>query len=78
VRQVLTGRVDVAGSISVIRSPSSYADVRDQGSDWRGDLADAAQWPHGLYLLSQIADRYGASGGRRGRTVWFTVGYPAG
>ena len=43
-----------------------YAEVRDQGSTWNADLGQAAEWPHGLYLVQQIAAAYGAVGGRRG------------
>jgi len=53
-----------------------YVEVRDQGSTWDADLGQAAQSPHGLYLLQQIATTYGAAGGRRGWIIWFTVNYP--
>jgi hypothetical protein len=54
-----------------------YAEVRDQGSSWDADLDQAAECPHGLYLLQQMAATYGAAGGRRGWMIWFTVSYPA-
>jgi anti-sigma regulatory factor (Ser/Thr protein kinase) len=54
-----------------------YAEVRDQGSAWNADLGQAAEWPHGLYLMRQLAATYGAAGGRRGWLIWFTVNYPA-
>jgi hypothetical protein len=54
-----------------------YAEVRDQGSAWDADLGKSAEWPHGLYLMQQIAATYGAAGGRRGWIIWFTVNYPA-
>jgi hypothetical protein len=54
-----------------------YAEVRDQGSTWNADLGQAAEWPHGLYLVQQIAATYGAAGGRRGWLIWLTVNYPA-
>ena len=54
-----------------------YAEVRDQGSSWDADLSQAAECPHGLYLLQQLATTYGAAGGRRGWMIWFTVSYPA-
>ena len=54
-----------------------YAEVRDQGSTWDADLGRAAECPHGLYLLQQIATTYGVAGGRRGWMIWFTVTYPA-
>src|SRR5438067_9516703 len=54
-----------------------YAEVRDQGSTWDADLGQAAEWPHGLYLVQQIAATYGAAGGRCGWLIWFTVNYPA-
>ena len=54
-----------------------YAEVRDQGSTWDADLGQAAECPHGLYLLQQMATTYGAAGGRRGWIIWFTVSYPA-
>ncbi len=54
-----------------------YAEVRDQGSTWNADLGQAAEWPHGLYLVQQIAATYGAAGGRCGWLIWFTVNYPA-
>ena len=53
-----------------------YAEIRDQGSTWNADLGKAAEWPHGLYLMQQIATTYGAAGGRRGWIIWFTVNYP--
>jgi hypothetical protein len=53
-----------------------YAEVRDQGSTWDADLSQAAESPHGLYLMQQIATTYGAAGGRRGWIIWFTVNYP--
>jgi anti-sigma regulatory factor (Ser/Thr protein kinase) len=53
-----------------------YAEVRDQGSTWNADLAKTAEWPHGLYLVQQIATTYGSAGGRRGWIIWFTVKYP--
>jgi len=54
-----------------------YAEVRDQGSTWDADLGKTIEWPHGLYLMQQIAATYGAAGGRRGWLIWFTVNYPA-
>jgi hypothetical protein len=54
-----------------------YAEVRDQGSTWDADLSQAAECPHGLYLMQQLATTYGAAGGRRGWIIWFTVNYPA-
>jgi anti-sigma regulatory factor (Ser/Thr protein kinase) len=54
-----------------------YAEVRDRGSTWNADLGKAAEWPHGLYLVQQIAATYGAAGGRRGWLIWFAVNYPA-
>jgi len=54
-----------------------YTEVRDQGSTWNADLGQAAEWPHGLYFVQQIAATYGAAGGRRGWLIWFTVNYPA-
>ena len=54
-----------------------YADVRDQGSDWDADLDAASICPHGLYMLRQLAATRGTAGGRRGRTIWFTITYPA-
>ena len=54
-----------------------YAEVRDQGSNWEADLGQAAECPHGLYLMQQIAATYGAAGGRQGWMIWFTVSYPA-
>ena len=54
-----------------------YVEVRDQGSAWDADLGQAAECPHGLYLLQQLATTYGAAGGRRGWMIWFTVSYPA-
>lgn len=54
-----------------------YADVRDEGGQWDADLEEAAQWPHGLYLLKQLAAAYGAAGGRRSWRVWFTIPYPS-
>jgi hypothetical protein len=53
-----------------------YAEIRDQGSTWNADLGKAAEWPHGLYLMQQIATTYGSAGGRRGWIIWFTVNYP--
>src|ERR1039457_6693837 len=53
-----------------------YAEVRDQGSSWDADLSQAAECPHGLYLMQQLAATYGAAGGRRGWMIWFTVSYP--
>jgi anti-sigma regulatory factor (Ser/Thr protein kinase) len=53
-----------------------YTEVRDQGSTWDADLVQAAECPHGLYLLQQMATTYGAAGGRRGWMIWFTVSYP--
>jgi anti-sigma regulatory factor (Ser/Thr protein kinase) len=53
-----------------------YAEIRDQRSTWNADLGKAAEWPHGLYLMQQIATTYGSAGGRRGWIVWFTVNYP--
>ena len=54
-----------------------YAEVRDQGSTWDADLSQPAEWPHGLYLMQQLATTYGAAGGRRGWITWFTMNYPA-
>jgi len=54
-----------------------YAEVRDQGSTWDADLGKAAERPHGLYLVQQIAATYGAAGGRCGWIIWCTVNYPA-
>jgi hypothetical protein len=54
-----------------------YAEVRDQGSTWNADICKAAEWPHGLYLVQQIAATYGAAGGQRDWVIWFTVNYPA-
>ena len=54
-----------------------YAEVRDQGSTWDADLSQAAECPHGLYLLQQLATTYGAAGGRRGWMIWFTISCPA-
>jgi hypothetical protein len=53
-----------------------YADVRDQGSDWEANLDKATEWPHGLYLLREIASTCGAAGGRRSWRIWFTVDHP--
>ena len=53
-----------------------YAEIQDQGSTWNADLGKAAEWPHGLYLVQQIATTYGSAGGRRGWIIWFTVNYP--
>jgi anti-sigma regulatory factor (Ser/Thr protein kinase) len=53
-----------------------YAEVRDQGGTWDANLSQAAESPHGLYLMQQIATTYGAAGGRRGWIIWFTVNYP--
>ena len=53
-----------------------YAEIRDQGSTWNADLGKAAEWPHGLYLMQQIATTYGSAGGRRGWIIWFTINYP--
>jgi len=54
-----------------------HAAVEDGGSDWDGDLAKAAEWPHGLYLLQKLATSCGTAVCRRQWTVWFTVDYPS-
>jgi anti-sigma regulatory factor (Ser/Thr protein kinase) len=53
-----------------------YAAVHDQGGAWDADLGAAAQCPHGLYLLRQLAATCGIAGGPDGRVVWFTLSYP--
>ena len=52
-----------------------YAEVEDQGSDWRGDFGSAEQ-PHGLYIVREIAGICGVDRGDRIRIVWFTIDYP--
>jgi anti-sigma regulatory factor (Ser/Thr protein kinase) len=54
-----------------------YAEVEDQGSDWRGDF-ESAERPHGLYIVREIADTCGVDRGDRIRIVWFTLDYPLG
>lgn len=54
-----------------------YAAVEDGGSDWDGDLTTAAECPHGLYILQQLATTCGTAATQRRRTVWFTINYPA-
>jgi anti-sigma regulatory factor (Ser/Thr protein kinase) len=54
-----------------------YAEVEDQGSDWRGDF-ESAERPHGLYIVREIADTCGVDRGDRIRIVWFTIDYPLG
>jgi serine/threonine-protein kinase RsbW len=49
-----------------------YAEVEDHGSGWDGDVS-AAECPHGLFLLRQLASDCGARRGERGWVTWFTL-----
>jgi anti-sigma regulatory factor (Ser/Thr protein kinase) len=51
------------------------AEVQDQGSGWDGRL-NAAQCPHGLFLLRQVATTCGTRRSPSGWTIWFTLGHP--
>lgn len=48
-----------------------YGEVEDQGSTWDGDL-NAAQPPHGLFLLRALSTTCGARCGAHGWITWFT------
>ncbi len=49
-----------------------YAEVEDQGSTWDGNV-NAAESPHGLYLLRRLSTESGARPGQRGWITWFTI-----
>jgi anti-sigma regulatory factor (Ser/Thr protein kinase) len=55
-----------------------WVEVEDQGSTWDGNL-ETVEWPHGLYLLRQLAADCGADNGadsgQPGRVIWFTLGF---
>jgi anti-sigma regulatory factor (Ser/Thr protein kinase) len=66
-----------------------WVEVEDQGSTWDGNL-ETVEWPHGLYLLRQLASDCGADSGdldadcgandsadtgKPGRVIWFTLGF---
>jgi hypothetical protein len=53
-----------------------YGEVEDQGSDWHGDLPLSATYPHGLYLLLNMASACGVKQTGRGHLVWFRLEYP--
>ena len=48
------------------------AEVEDNGSPWDGNL-HAAQAPHGLFLVRQLATSCGTRPGRYGWISWFTL-----
>ena len=49
-----------------------YGEVEDQGSTWDGDL-NAAQPPHGLFLLRALSTTCGTHCGTHGWITWFTI-----
>ncbi len=52
------------------------AEVRDDGSDWHGDIARSASQPHGLYLLLALAADCGTHVSGRSGSVWFRLDDP--
>ncbi len=48
------------------------AEVEDNGSTWDGNL-HAAQAPHGLFLVRQLATSCGTRPGHYGWISWFTL-----
>ena len=53
----------------------AHVEVEDQGSGWDGDIG-AAESPHGLFLLRELADDCGTRRGTHGWVTWFTIARP--
>jgi serine/threonine-protein kinase RsbW len=79
VRHSRSGEEGGTFTARLVDIPGEYVlgGIEDGGSDWAGDLRDSARHASGLHILLALSSDCGTYGGRRKRTVWFLVQYPA-